>query len=210
MFTHDESDTDFPTQNDTTDEDPTQNDEISTETRTEQHTSDSETTCADHTQETQLQPGTQPNLAISPQNSPETGSSHTETLPNSPPTAKFASGPLQRFSEAVSNILTPKTATLPQIPALTDSNPQPTISTHFFATTKILPKKNLPSRNSNTQPPNLPQNLFCSPITKRTKFFTHHLQNQPNLHQNHPILKLTPKMTQKLKNPFQHAKLRAR
>jgi type IV secretory pathway ATPase VirB11/archaellum biosynthesis ATPase len=78
IFTHDESDTDFPTQNETTDENPTQNDEISTETRTEQQISDSETTCANYTQETQLLPGTQPNLTISPPNSPETGFSHTE------------------------------------------------------------------------------------------------------------------------------------
>jgi hypothetical protein len=133
IFTHDESDTDFPTQNDTTDDNRTQSDEISTETRTEQHISDSETTCADYAQETQLLPGAQPNLVISPQNSPEIDSSHTETPSNSPPTAKFTSGPLQRFSEAVSNILTPKTAKLPQIPASTDSNPQPT--THFSATT---------------------------------------------------------------------------
>jgi hypothetical protein len=155
IFTYDESDTDLPTQNDTTDKNPTQNDEISTETCTEQQISDSETTCADYTQQTQLLPGTQANLAISPPNSPETGSSHTETPSNSPPTAKFASGPLQRFSEAVSNILTPKTAKLPQIPASTDLNSQPTTSTHFSAMTKILPKKNLPSRNSNPHPPNL-------------------------------------------------------
>jgi hypothetical protein len=162
IFTYDESDTDLPTQNDTTDENPTQNDEISTETRTEQQSSDSETTCADYTQQTQLLPGTQANLAISPPNSPKTGSSHTETPSNSPPTAKFASGPLQRFSEAVSNILTPKTAKLPLIPASTDSKPQPTTSTHFSATTKILPKKNLPSRNSNPHPPNQQQNLLLS------------------------------------------------
>jgi hypothetical protein len=75
-------------------------------------------------------------------------------------TIKLApSGALQRFSEAASNILTPKTAKLPQIPASTDSNSQPTTSTHFSTTNKILPKKNLPSRNSNPQPPNLPQNL---------------------------------------------------
>jgi hypothetical protein len=40
-----------------------------------------------------------------------------------PTTAKVASGPLQRISEAVSNILTPKTAKIPQIPALTESPP---------------------------------------------------------------------------------------
>ena len=65
------------------------------------------------------------------------------------------------------------------MPASTDSNPQPTTSTHFSATTKILPKKNLPSRDSNPQPPNLPQNLSLShtqdneilhpPPTKSTK-----------------------------------------
>jgi hypothetical protein len=55
--------------------------------------------------------------------------------------------------------LTPNTAKFLQIPALTDSNSQPTTSTHFSATTKILPTKNLPSRNSNPQPPNLQQNL---------------------------------------------------
>jgi hypothetical protein len=38
-------------------------------------------------------------------------------------------------------------------------NRQLTTSTRFSATTKILPKKNLPSRNSNPQPPILPQNL---------------------------------------------------
>jgi hypothetical protein len=52
-----------------------------------------------------------------------------------------------------------KKAKLPQLPASTDSNHQPTTSTPFSATTKILPKKNLPSPNSNPQPPNLRQNL---------------------------------------------------
>jgi hypothetical protein len=90
---------------------------------------DSETTCADYTQETQLLPRTQPNLAILPPNSPETGSSHTET-----PQTRLPSGPLQHISKAVSHILTPKTAKLPQIPTSMDSNPQPATSTHFSAT----------------------------------------------------------------------------
>jgi hypothetical protein len=169
---------------------------MSTETRTERHKPDSETTYDDYTQETQLLPGTHPNLAISPPNSPEKGSSHTETPSNSPPAAKFASGPLQRISEALSNFVTPKMAKLPQIPASTDSNPKPRTSTHFPATTRILPTKNPPPRNSNPQPPNLSQNLsqpqnqenkiLHLPTTKLTKttikapnLFGSDTQNQP-------------------------------
>jgi hypothetical protein len=78
-------------------------------------------------------------------------------------------------------------AKLPQIPALTDSNTQPTILTHFSTTTKILPKKNLPSRNSNPQRPNLPQN-----------FSQHH--NQDNKILQPPPTKST-KPTPKSSNP---------
>jgi hypothetical protein len=210
QFSHDESDTDFPTQNDTTDENPTQNDEISTETRTEQQISDIETTCADYIQETQLLSGTQPNLAISPQNSPKTGSSHTETPSNSSPTAKFASGPLQRFSEAVSNILTPKTEKnyLRFRPRRTRT-PNLRLRPIFPRRPKFHQRK-IPHPGIRTHNHRICHKNFRNTITKTMNFFTCHLQNQPNLRQNHPILKLTPKTNQKLKNPFQHAKLRAR
>jgi len=185
IFTHDESDN----------ENPTQNDEISTETRTERPISDIETTCDDYTQEIQQLPGTQPNLAISPPNSPETDSSHTESPQNSPPTAKFAPGPLQRISEAVSSILTPKSAKLPQNPVPTDSNPQPTISTQFSTKTKIVPTKNPSTRTSNPPPPNLSQNLsppqnqdneILHPSTQKSTKTTLKTPNPETDTQNHP------------------------
>ncbi|KAI2497893.1 hypothetical protein MHU86_16591 [Fragilaria crotonensis] len=79
VFTHDEPDSENPTQSDTTSENPTQNDAHSTETHSQQLISDAETTYDEHAQETQQLPGTQPNLAFLPPNSPETSSSHTET-----------------------------------------------------------------------------------------------------------------------------------
>ncbi|KAI2495896.1 hypothetical protein MHU86_18594 [Fragilaria crotonensis] len=132
VFTHDDPDSEIYTQNDTTSENPTQNDAHSTETHSQQLISDAETTYDEHAQETQQLPGTQPNLAFLPPNSPETSSSHTETPSNSPPTAKSSTGPLKRFSDAFSGILTPKNVKLPHDPATTDSNPQPPISTTFF------------------------------------------------------------------------------
>ncbi|KAI2508283.1 hypothetical protein MHU86_6088 [Fragilaria crotonensis] len=96
---------------------------------------------------------------ILPPNSPETSSSHTETPSNSPPTAKSTTGPLKRFSDAFSGILTPKNVKLPHNPDATDSNPQPPISTTFSTTPKIIPTKKFPPQNSNPQPPNPSQNL---------------------------------------------------
>ncbi|KAI2496550.1 hypothetical protein MHU86_17942 [Fragilaria crotonensis] len=81
----------------------------SPEIHSQQLISDAETTYDEHAQTTQQLPGTQPNLAFLPPNSPETSSSHTETPSNSPPTAKSTTGPLKRFSDAFSGILTPKT-----------------------------------------------------------------------------------------------------
>ncbi|KAI2497213.1 hypothetical protein MHU86_17307 [Fragilaria crotonensis] len=141
VFTHDDPDSENPTQSDTTSENPTQNDANSTETHSQQLISDAETTYDEHAQETQQLPGTQPNLAFLPPNSPETSSSHTETPSNSPPTAKSTTGPLKRISDAFSGILTPKNVKLPHDPATTDSNPQPPISTTFSTTPQIIPSK---------------------------------------------------------------------
>ncbi|KAI2491441.1 hypothetical protein MHU86_23131 [Fragilaria crotonensis] len=168
VFAHDDPDSENPTQSDTTSENPTQNDAHSTETHSQQLISDAETTYDEHAQETQQLPGTQPNLAFLPPNSPETSSSHTKTPSNSPPTAKSSTGPLKRFSDAFSGILTPKNVKLPHDPATTDSNPQPPISTTFSTTPKIIPSKNLPPRNSNPQPPNPSQNL-SQPQTQQSK-----------------------------------------
>ncbi|KAI2505925.1 Mitochondrial protein [Fragilaria crotonensis] len=195
VFTHDEPDSEIYTQTDTTSENPTQNDAHSTETHSQQLISDAETTYDEHAQETQQLPGTQPNLAFLPPNSPETSSSHTETPSNSPPTAKSTTGPLKRFSDAFSGILTPKNVKLPHDPATTDSNPQPPISTTFSTTPKIIPSKNLPPRNSNPQPPNPSQNLsqpqtqqskiIQPPNTKPTKS-TQKTANSENDHQTPP------------------------
>jgi hypothetical protein len=239
IFAHDDSDTELPTQNATTDKNPTQNDEISTETRIQQQISDSETTCADYTQETQLLPGTQqisrfphktclkPALRSShtetPSNLPPTAkfasgllqqriseavsniltrieqqisdsettcagytierhyypepnqisrfphktclkpafySSHTETPLNSPPTAKFASGPLQRISEAVSNILTPKTAKFAQIPASTNSNPNLRLRPIFPRRLKVYLRK-IPHPGIRTLNHRICHKIFC-------------------------------------------------
>ncbi|KAI2514023.1 hypothetical protein MHU86_407 [Fragilaria crotonensis] len=159
IFTHDEHGDEIPAQNDTTSENPTQNDTISPEIHSQQLISDAETTYDEHAQTTQQLPGTQPNLAFLPPNSPETSSSHTETPSNSPPTAKSTTGPLKRFSDAFSGILTPKNVKLPHNPDATDSNPQPPISTTFSTTPKIIPTKKFPPQNSNPQPPNPSQNL---------------------------------------------------
>ena len=178
----------------------TQNDENDTETLTQQQISDTETTYDEYAQETQELPGTQQNLAFSPPNSPETGSSHTETTTNSPPTAKSASGPLQRISEAVSNILTPKHAKSQHETTTTDSIPPPPISPTFSTATKILPTKNSPTRNSNPEPPNPTLNLsrpqnqdnenFQRSTTKTTQT-TQKISHSENNDQNTPK---TPKL----------------
>ncbi|KAI2495759.1 hypothetical protein MHU86_18734 [Fragilaria crotonensis] len=79
IFTHDEHGDEIPAQNDTTSENPTQNTTDSPEIHSQQLISDAETTYDEHAQTTQQLPGTQPNLAFLPPNSPETSSSHTET-----------------------------------------------------------------------------------------------------------------------------------
>ncbi|KAI2490632.1 hypothetical protein MHU86_23931 [Fragilaria crotonensis] len=138
---HDEHGDEIPAQNDTTGENPTQNTTDSPEIHSQQLISDAETTYDEHAQTTQQLPGTQPNLAFLPPNSPETSSSHAETPSNSPPTAKSTTGPLKRFSDAFSGILTPKNVKLPHNPDATESNPQPPISTTFSTTPKIIPTK---------------------------------------------------------------------
>ncbi|KAI2496940.1 hypothetical protein MHU86_17581 [Fragilaria crotonensis] len=141
IFTHDEHGDEIPAQNDTTGENPTQNTTDSPEIHSQQLISDAETTYDEHAHETQQLPGTQPNLAFLPPNSPETRSSHTETPSNLPPTAKSTTGPLKRFSDAFSGILTPKNVKLPHNPDATNSNPQPPISTTFRRHPKLyLPK----------------------------------------------------------------------
>ncbi|KAI2504410.1 hypothetical protein MHU86_10089 [Fragilaria crotonensis] len=157
IFTHDEHGDEIPAQNDTTGENPTQNTTDSPEIHSQQLISDAETTYDEHAQTTQQLPGTQPNLAFLPPNSPETSSSHRNT--NSPPTAKSTTGPLKRFSDAFSGILTPKNVKLPHNPDATNSNPQPPISTTFSTTPKIIPTKKFSPQNLNPQPPNPSQNL---------------------------------------------------
>ncbi|KAI2488886.1 hypothetical protein MHU86_25940 [Fragilaria crotonensis] len=159
IFTHDEHGDEIPAQNDTTGENPTQNTTDSPEIHSQQLISHAETTYDEHAQTTQQLPGTQPNLAFLPPNSPETRSSHTETPSNSPPTAKSTTGPLKRFSDAFSGILTPKNVKLPHNPDATNSNPQPPISTTFSTTPKIIPTKKFSPQNLNPQPPNPSQNL---------------------------------------------------
>ncbi|KAI2490220.1 hypothetical protein MHU86_24349 [Fragilaria crotonensis] len=180
IFTHDEHGDEIPAQNDTTSENPTQNDTNSPEIHSQQLISDAETTYDEHAQETQQLPGTQPNLAFLPPNSPETSSSHTETPSNSPPTAKSTTGPLKRFSDAFSGILTPKNVKLPHNPDATDSNPQPPISTTFSTTPKIIPTKKFPPQNSN---PNhqIRRKIFRNPKINTTKLFNLPARNLPNL-----------------------------
>ncbi|KAI2495107.1 hypothetical protein MHU86_19421 [Fragilaria crotonensis] len=83
FFTHDEHGDEIPAQNDTTGENPTQNTTDSPEIHSQQLISDAETTYDEHAQTTQQLPGTQPNLAFLPPNSPETSSSHSVKSPAS-------------------------------------------------------------------------------------------------------------------------------
>ncbi|KAI2492060.1 hypothetical protein MHU86_22519 [Fragilaria crotonensis] len=192
IFTHDEHGDEIPAQNDTTSENPTQNDTNSPEIHSQQLISDAETTYDEHAQETQQLPGTQPNLAFLPPNSPETSSSHTETPSNSPPTAKSTTGPLKRFSDAFSGILTPKNVKLPHNPDATDSNPQPPISTTFSTTPKIIPTKKFPPQNSNPQPPNPSQNL-SQPQNQHNEIIQPPSTKSAKLAKNHLILETTTK-----------------
>ncbi|KAI2496560.1 hypothetical protein MHU86_17952 [Fragilaria crotonensis] len=171
-FTHDEHGDEIPAQNDTTGENPTQNTTDSPEIHSQQLISDAETTYDEHAQTTQQLPGTQPNLAFLPPNSPETSSSHAETPSNSPPTAKSTTGPLKRFSDAFSGILTPKNVKLPHNPDATESNPQPPISTTFSTTPKIIPTKKFSPQNLNPPTTKSVAKSFATPKSTKRNYST--------------------------------------
>jgi hypothetical protein len=136
------------------------------------------------------------------------GSLHTEAPSNSPPTENFASEPLQGNSEAFSSILTTKRQNYLRFRPRQTRTPNLRLRPIFPRRPKFYLRKILHSGIRTLNQHGIYHKSFSTPKSRqRNSSPTNHKSDQ-NYDKTPPILKLMPKINQKLKNPFTHAQLR--